>query len=153
MAWWHVGKPKAKDPAEEKYGAEAFALTCLALELAKADDHFDESEHARLRDDLAHHFDLSADEVAELMTAGEAYQAQSVETYGLTRTLREGLSQEERIVVIETLWRLAYADGVLDAEEFAFMRTIPAALGVENHLSEAAKRRALDALGLSERLS
>ena len=89
-------------------------------------------------------------EVTALIEAAEAYQQNAVETYGLTRKLRDGLDAAQRVVVIETLWRLAYADGVLDAEEFAFMRTVPAALGIENHVSEAAKRRALSALGLTD---
>ena len=147
MNWWTLtNKQKAPHPAEQRYGAEAFALACLALELAKADEEFDAAEQARLTQDLRHHFDLSAQEAAELIAAAEAHQAQSVETYGLTRTLRESLDEEQRVVVIETLWRLAYADGVLDSEEFAFMRTVPSALGVENHISEAAKRRAIAAL-------
>ena len=148
MPWWSLAQQDTVSAVEEKFGVEAFALTCLALELAKADDDFDFQEQARLRDDLAHHFDLGGGQVEELLAAAEAHQSQSVETYSFTRKLRETLGQEERLVVIETLWRLAYADGVLDAEEFAFMRTVPAALGVENHLSEAARRRALTFLGL-----
>ena len=148
--WWTKTKQPSFPKAAEAYGAEAFALTCLALELAKADEDFSAAEHSRLTADLAHHFDLSQTEVADLMQAAEAYQSQSVETFTFTRALRENLDREARHAVLETLWRLAYADGVLDGEEFAFMRTVPAALGIENHHSEAAKRRALDALGLSE---
>ena len=124
-------------------------MTCLALELAKADDDFASSERTRLEGDLAHHFDLSPNQVAELVAAAEAFQSQSVETFAFTKALREGLDEEGRVSVIETLWRIAYADGVLEGQEFAFMRTIPAALGIENHVSEAAKRRALTALGLA----
>jgi len=149
MPWWAAAKKAQGAEAQAEFGAEAFALACLALELAKADDDFDACELARLRDDLKHHFDFDDGQTDALISAAEAHQAQSVESYGLTRTLRESLSQEDRVVVIETLWRLAYADGVLDQEEFAFMRTVPAALGVENHVSEAAKRRAMAALNIS----
>ena len=152
MPWWNVSQDgKAKqtaNAAQQKFGEEAFALTCLALELAKSDDDYSGDEMRRLSADLAHHFDLGEAEVEELLAAAEAHQAQSVETYAFTRTLRQNLSVEEREVVVETLWRLAYADGVLDGEEFAFMRTVPAALGVEPQVSAAAQRRAMAALGL-----
>ena len=153
MPWWSVTKSDNLGDAENRFGTEAFALTCLALELAKADDDFDIQERSRLSADLAHHFDLNDEEVGALMDAAEAYQRQSVETYSFTRKLRESLDIDDRVVVIETLWRLAYANAVLDAEEFAFMRTIPSALGVDNHISETAKRRALNALGLADDLS
>lgn len=154
MPWWSIVKQdtlneannQADNGAEAQFGREAFALTCLALELAMADDSFDSREQGRLRADLAHHFDLSEPEVSALIAAAQAHQARSVEAYSLTRKLRESLSEEERVVVIETLWRLAYADGVLDGEEFAFMRRLPAALGIENYISEAARRRAMSAL-------
>ena len=146
--WWSKAKQAAFPKAAEPYGEEAFALTCLALELAKADDDFADSERERLEGDLAHHFDLDAGEVAKLMTAAEEFQSQAVETFSFTKALRESLDEEGRVAVIETLWRIAYADGVLDGAEFAFMRTIPSALGIENHVSEAAKRRAISALGL-----
>ncbi len=146
MPWWTPKPDRTPDPAETKFGPEAFALTCLALELAKSDESLDAVERARLASDLAHHFDLSPSDVDELMAAGEAHQAQSVQTYGYTKALRDTLDEDQRVTVIETLWRLAFADGVLDAQEYAFMRTVPAALGVENHLSEAAKRRARAAL-------
>lgn len=155
MAWWsnvlYVDQPKrdaVAEAAEEKFGAEALALTCLAVELARSDEDFDASERERLSADLSHHFDLSAEAAEELIVAAEEVQGKSVENFGFIRKLREGLDAEQRITVIETLWRLAYADGVLDGAEFSFMRTIPAALGVENHVSEAAKRRAMAALGI-----
>lgn len=152
MAWWSArpdGAGKAgTTAATQKFGEEAFALTCLALELAKSDDDYSGDEMRRLSSDLAHHFDLSDREVEELLSAAETHQAQAVETYAFTRTLRQNLTLEDREVVVETLWRLAYADGVLDGEEFAFMRTVPAALGVEPQVSAAARRRAMVALGL-----
>ena len=153
MPWWNSHKDKADPSAQQRFGAEAFALTCLALELAKADDNFDAQEQVRLRNDLAHHFDLDESEVEALIKAAEVHQSQLVETYSLTRTLRETLDEEQRVVVIETLWRLAYADAHLDGQELAFMRTIPAALGIKNHVSEAAKRRALAALDTPSGLS
>ena len=85
--WWTKTKEASFPKAAEPYGAEAFALTCLALELAKADEDFAETERARLAADLAHHFDLSDGEVQDLMAAAEAYQAQSVETFTFTKAL------------------------------------------------------------------
>lgn len=146
MAWWTPKKNHNLHSAEVKYGPEAFALTCLALELANSDDNFDTLEQERLSLDLTYHFDLTISEVEELVEAAREHQARSVETYGYTKKLRDSLDHEELVVVVETLWRLAFADGNLDSEEFAFMRKIPAALGVENYISEAAKRRAIEAL-------
>ena len=156
MAWWshvlHINQPKrdaVAQAAEKKFGSEALALTCLAVELAKSDEDFDVAERNRLLADLSHHFDLDSAAAEELIAVAEAVQDQSVENFSFISKLREGLDAEQRVTVIETLWRLAYADGVLDGAEFSFMRTIPAAFGVENHLSEAAKRRAMTALGVT----
>jgi uncharacterized tellurite resistance protein B-like protein len=63
-----------------------------------------------------------------------------------TRLIKAAVPYEERIGVIETLWRIAAADGV-NADEHGLMRLVANLLGVSDRDSGLARQRALRAEG------
>ena len=59
-----------------------------------------------------------------------------------TRLIKEAVPYEERTGVVETLWRIAAADGI-NADEHGLMRLVASLLGVSDVDSGLARHRAL----------
>jgi len=58
----------------------------------------------------------------------------------------ESMDAEERVGLIEMLWKVAYADGVLDPHEDMLVRRIAGLIYVPDRDRGVARRRALEKL-------
>ena len=125
------------------------AVGALLVEAAARDDVFDAAESAAITQLLAARFQLSADATAQLLAASEAAKANSLELYGFVRKLLKEMDEAQRIEVIEMLWEVVYADGVLDAHEDAMIRKVAGLLYVSDFDRGAARRRVREKLGLT----
>ena len=119
------------------------AAAGLLVEMALLDDHFDAAERSRIEALLAREFELPATEIAEIIAAAEAAAAENVELYTLSRTLRDHFDLAERVGMIEMLWEVAYADGVLDDYESNMLRRMTGLLYVTDRESGEARKRVL----------
>ncbi len=119
------------------------SVAVLLLEAARQDDSFDEKERAAIRHLLTARFNMSPEECTQLMTAGEARAAEMVQIHGHTHAIAEGMTPGERIHLIEMLWEVAYADGVLDPEEDLLIRRIASLIYVEDRERIHARQRVL----------
>jgi uncharacterized tellurite resistance protein B-like protein len=72
------------------------------------------------------------------------------EIFGFTRTLRQHFTHEERIEMMEMLWEVAYADGMLHDYEASLLRQITGLLYVTDQESGAARKRVRARLGIHE---
>jgi len=124
------------------------ALTALLVEAADSDDHFDESERAVIRQLLERRFQLSHDEARTLLAAGEREADRAAELFHFTRIINERLSFERRIELVEMLWEVAYADGVLDEYEDSLLRRVGGLIYVPDRERGMARQRVLGRLGL-----
>lgn len=128
-------------------GVEALAIARLLLEMAHADGDFDDAERKQLSDDLAHEFQLDADQASKLFDLAEAKFSDQVEFSSLILQLKAKCSVEERAEILRLLWKVAYADGKLNDFEFALVRRMAAMLYVEGPALGVARRKALEELG------
>tara|TARA_B100000683_G_scaffold256960_1_gene278005 strand:+ start:282 stop:746 length:465 start_codon:yes stop_codon:yes gene_type:complete len=98
-------------------------LAVLMLEVAKSD--FEESE-AELQTMTAwlenQGSGLTSEDVHQLLDSARNEQAGSAGLFEYTRRACERMSIEERVQLVEQLWRIAYADGVIDKYEEAAIR-------------------------------
>ena len=58
-----------------------------------------------------------------------------------TRAIKDGVAYEDRLGVIEALWRVVMADGHRDHEESAMLRLVADLLGVNDRDSNMARKR------------
>jgi uncharacterized tellurite resistance protein B-like protein len=119
------------------------SVAVLLLEAARQDDHFDVRERAVIADMLSRRFDLTAEQCAALMAQGEAQASQMVQLHGHTSAILEQMDEAGRIGMIEMLWRVAYADGVLDPEEDLLIRRVAGLIHVSDRDRVLARQRAL----------
>ena len=119
------------------------SVAVLLLEAARQDDTFDARERATIEALLAGRFGLSPAECAALMTAAEARAGQLTQLHGHTSQIAQAMTPDERIQLIEMLWDVAYADGVLDPEEDLLIRRIAGLIYVTDRDRVLARQRAL----------
>ena len=100
-------------PQDDYKLAGAALLVHATLVDGKADD----AEHYKLKQLLREHFDLKDHEVGEFINLAKQEEQKAVDLYGFTRRLTEQLDPEGRMEIIEMLWEIAFADGVLHEYE------------------------------------
>ncbi len=124
------------------------ATVALLVEAAQMDDTFGPEERAKIIELVENRFGLSAAESHELLEAASAKVEEAVEVFGFTREIKNAFSPEERIEMMEMLWEVAYADGVLHDLEANLMRRLAGLLHVTDRDSGLARKRVLARLGL-----
>jgi uncharacterized tellurite resistance protein B-like protein len=124
------------------------AVAVLLVEAARMDATFDEKERAAILRLLAQRFALSAEAAQQLIALAESKAERSNQLYPFTRLAVERMDDEHRIGLIEMLWEVAYADGVLDADEDALIRRVAGLIYVSDQDRGAARQRVLGRLGL-----
>lgn len=110
-------------PGEHGHAIE-LATAVLLAEVARADRSIEDGELSDLVALLSRHLHLSEDEAYELAGSGISEAEAAISLHAFTRSLHTSLSESDKLEVVELLWRVALADGVLDAEEDYTVRKI-----------------------------
>jgi uncharacterized tellurite resistance protein B-like protein len=139
-----------KTPEPQQKPDPRLSVAVLLVEAARQDDTFDAKERAVIEDLLTRKFDLVPGECAALVAAGEARAAEMVQLHGYTNAIFEAMTPGERIGLVEMLWEVAYADGVLDPEEDLLIRRIAGLIAVTDRDRVLARQRVLARLGERE---
>jgi uncharacterized tellurite resistance protein B-like protein len=117
------------------------AACALLLELAHADDEFDEQERTHLDSAVRRHFGLEEGDAETLIALAEEARAEAVDLWQFTSLIAENYSVGQKMVLAEIMWGLVYSDGTLASRESYLMRKISNLLRLEPaYLAEARKR-------------
>lgn len=100
------------------------ATAVLMYEIMRADDSFLASEQSMFEQLLDHHFSLTIEEKATLLDSSEQHAKLSVDFQQFTRVLNDNCDMVEKRQILESLWRVAYADKHIDAHETHLIRRI-----------------------------
>ena len=118
------------------------SVAALLVEAARQDDQFDAQERAVIAELLTGKFSLNPEECAQLLAAGEARAKDVVQLHGFhTSAIFEQMTPQERVGLVEMLWEVAYADGVLDPEEDLLIRRVAGLIHVTDRERVLAKQR------------
>jgi uncharacterized tellurite resistance protein B-like protein len=120
------------------------ATCALLLEMAHADKSLHSLEEQIVHDIVAEKFDLSTEAVQELAEYAQQERAESVDLFRFARVINEHFTIEEKHEVMEALWRIVYADGVLDKHEDALARQLTSLLRISPKKSIELKVKVLD---------
>jgi len=112
-------KTKVRSSGEEKTTThDTRVATCaLFLEMAGIDGAFSESERERIISILRRDFGLSDESVTELLEASNDELAHSIDLWQFTNLINQHYLMEEKIRIIEMVWKIVYVDGKLDKHE------------------------------------
>jgi uncharacterized tellurite resistance protein B-like protein len=149
-AWIIGGRLDGRERGDRSRDELQIALTALLIEAAYSDNHFDQAERAMIAQLIERRFKLSRSEAGALFAAGESEAASSAELFHLTRVINQRLSSAERAELVEMLWEVAYADGVLDEYEDSLLRRVSGLIYVPDLERGMARQRVLERLGLDK---
>lgn len=128
---------------EDSARAGRVAIAAILVEAARADGVYLDTEREMIDRILAERFALSPADATALRTEGETAQAEAVDLVGFTRTVKDAVAFEERVEVIEAVWRVVYADGDRDTDEGALIRKLAGLLYVPDRDAGLARQRVL----------
>ena len=131
----------APAPAPLATDDAALALAALLVRLARADDHYSQTEAGHIDRVLAAHFGLGPFEASALRARAESLEAEAPDTVRFTRALKVAVALEDRARLIEALWSVAHSDGRQTAEEDAHIRLVATLLGVNDRDRALARQR------------
>ena len=111
-------KPTIDDKTSTK------ACIALLLETSMADEVLDESELQALKNTLQKDFLIDEDEIDELINLTKENVQDSTSLYEFTRDINDNFDATERVKLIESMWKIAYADGNIDKYEEHIIRKV-----------------------------
>ena len=114
------------------------------IEAAAMDGEFGADERTQIALTLSERYGLSGDEIQKLMDDARSAAAEASGVHPFAKRIRDHVDVEERGEVIEMMWSVAYADGVLDPLEDQLIRRVAGLIGVSDRERGEAKKRALD---------
>ena len=100
------------------------AYASLLVEVIKSDDKFDDRERAKLFDVLSKKLKIRDDELKNFAELAKQKSDESTSLYEFTREINDKYEYDEKVKLIEDLWRIAYSDGQLDKYEDYVIRKI-----------------------------
>lgn len=100
------------------------ACIALLLETSMADEILDDKEIDALKITLIKDFKIENDEVDELIALAKENVKDSTSLYEFTRDINDSFSAEQRVQLIESMWKIAYADGNIDKYEERIIRKV-----------------------------
>lgn len=126
------------------------AAAALLVEAARTDDTISAEERARIVDLVRRRFDLGEADATALFDDATARTGGASHLYDYVSTIVDHCPPERRVWIIEMLWEVAYADGVLNDLEASLLRRIGGMLAVTDVERGAARKRVLKRLGLPD---
>ncbi len=100
------------------------ATIALYLEMMLQDGQIHDDEKEATIKAINIHFNISAQEFDELFLLAKEELKQSTDYYQFTQLINNNFSQTQKIIIIENLWAIAYADSYLDDMEEHMVRKI-----------------------------
>ena len=100
------------------------ATCALFVEIARIDEKFTQEEMETLLSILKEKYGLPRDHADALIAEAEKELEKSVDLWQFARLINENYSNEEKIEIIETLWRIVYVDGKMDKYEHYLMNKL-----------------------------
>jgi uncharacterized tellurite resistance protein B-like protein len=137
--------PEANQPPNEARGLQ-LATAVLLVEVMRCDSHFAATERAATERALRSTFGLSDAELASLMAQAEQTAQGANDYFRFTSAMNEQFTQAQKIQVVELMWQVAYADGLLDENEHHLISKIAGLLHVTHGEYIAAKMHAKEAM-------
>tara|TARA_Y100001970_G_scaffold236758_1_gene296738 strand:- start:694 stop:1155 length:462 start_codon:yes stop_codon:yes gene_type:complete len=103
---------------------DELAYTSLLIEVIKSDDHFDQREHEELLNILGAKLGLEEKALGELSEHAQKKSDESTSLYEFTREINDKYQYDEKVQLIEDLWRIAYSDERIDKYEDYVIRKV-----------------------------
>jgi uncharacterized tellurite resistance protein B-like protein len=126
-------------------GDYRLAAAALLVHAATIDGTFAEVERTRLRAVIRQRFDLDDAAADRLIAAASAAEQKAVDLYHFTTLLNRSLDEAGRARIVEMMWQIVYADGVVTDFEDNLIWRAADLLGISRGERIALKERVMAA--------
>ncbi|MGZ8175121.1 MULTISPECIES: tellurite resistance TerB family protein [Methylobacter] len=134
----HIALSASEHTLEEKL---QLATVVLFLEMMYMDDKVDPKEQEVILSLVHQSFSLTAEQATSLIELAEQHRKQATDYFQFTSLINKEYSLEQKVRLIESLWKIAFIDGVLDMNEEYLVRKIADLLHVPHTAFIMAKNR------------
>lgn len=130
----HTGQPDQHELA--------VAATTLMAQLARADNAQDERELQVIVDCAVKAHEVSHEEAQAILADALSHADDATSLYEFTGQINDSLSQEDKQYLLESIWRVAFADGRIDKYEEHLIRRMADLLHLNHREYMQARHRA-----------
>jgi uncharacterized tellurite resistance protein B-like protein len=142
--FFNKATPKVNEASGRNTEHDIRVATCaLFVELAHIDEKFTQEEMNTIVSILKERYGLSPEHADALIAEAERALEKSVDLWQFSNLINKNYSTEEKIEIIETLWRIVYVDGKMDQYEHYLMNKLQNLLRLSHDQLIAAKLKVL----------
>jgi uncharacterized tellurite resistance protein B-like protein len=142
----HIATDPAAGPVAEAARARV-AAAALLVEVVRSDHQFSEVERQAVMASAGRKFGLDEAQARSLVELAEAEAQEAHDLYQFTSLINASFSPEQKVRLVEELWRVAWSDDVLHHYEEHVIRKVADLIHVPHSAFIAAKLRVEDARG------
>lgn len=124
--------------------ATLLATAALLIEMMRVDRDIDDAERQHVKETLLREFSVERERLNELMELARQEAEQATDYFHFTSLINRHCDAAQKLRIVESLWRVAFADGHLDDHEAHLMKKIAGLLHVPHADYVLAKTRARD---------
>ena len=141
---------KGEQVSEKITDPVKLASAALLARAAWLDGKLDAAEETALNRLMVERFSINEKEAQAIITEATEDVDNGNDIYKYTKIVRNSFDNAERVALMEMLWEIVYSDGELHDFESTLMRRLAGLLYVDDRESGAARKRALEKLGILE---
>ena len=112
--------------------AVQLAVSSLMISTALHDVEFDDVEKKEIMTLLRNYYSLEDQQLTELFDNASILLSQANDIHQFTSKINSSLSDDEKLEIIEMLWKIVIADGKIDDYENALIRKISGLLYIDD---------------------
>ena len=117
------------------------AIASVLVMAARADGKYEDDEAAVIDRVLMSRFGITAAQARGLREEGETAEAEAIDLYQFTKAIKGAIPHDDRVAILEELWRVILSDGVRDPMEDTLMRQMTERLGLSSMDSALARQK------------
>jgi uncharacterized tellurite resistance protein B-like protein len=124
---------------DKKKENDLIKVSALLIHAAKIDQNYTSQEQKIIKQALR---EIGTDDenLEEILKNGEKIESDSVQILDFTREIKN-MSQENKVKIIETLWRIIYSNNEADMYESNLMRRLSGLLYIDSKLMGDIKKK------------
>lgn len=130
------------EPVEPDTHQLAVAATALMVQLSRVDNQEDERELKTIVDCAVKAHQITQEEAEEILHDALAHAEDATSLYQFTGQINDHLDQQQKQSLLESIWRVAFADGRIDKYEEHLIRRMADLLHLNHREFMQARHRA-----------
>ena len=133
---------RQKEDDRPQEHALQIAAAALLFEVSRSDDSVEACERKKIIGLVKKQFNLSENEASVLLDLAEQEAHDATCLHGFISLINENWSQQQRVELVEYMWRIAYSDQKLNDHEVHLMRKVQRLLYIPHKQFIGAKLKA-----------